>query len=168
MVVMGRIVAPFGVKGWVKVQPFADDALDWSEMAEWWLASSEDAPEAAWRPYALRECKAHGNILVAALDGVDDRNGSEALKGMLVGAPRSALPETVEDEYYWADLTGLAVVNTAGESLGTVAGLMSTGAHDILRVVAGDVERLIPFVKAYVLEVDSVARVIRVDWQKDW
>lgn len=168
MVVMGRIVAPFGIKGWVKVQPFADDAPDWGEMPEWWLASSDDAPEDTWKSYALRECKAHGNILVAALEGVDDRNASEALKGMFVGAPRSALPETTEDEFYWADLTGLAVVNTADESLGTVAGLMSTGAHDILQVVDGEVERLIPFVKAYVLEVDKVARLIRVDWQKDW
>lgn len=168
MIVMGRIVAPFGIKGWVKIQPFADDAPDWGEMPEWWLADSDDAPEGTWKSYALRECKAHGNILVAALEGVDDRNASEALKGMFVGAPRSALPETTEDEFYWSDLTGLAVVNTADESLGAVAGLMSTGAHDILQVVDGEVERLIPFVKAYVLEVDTVARLIRVDWQKDW
>lgn len=168
MVVMGRIVAPFGIKGWVKIQPFADDALDWGGMPEWWLAGSDDAPESAWKAYRLHECRAHGNILVAALDGVDDRNASEALKGMFVGAPRSALPATTEDEFYWADLTGLAVVNTAGEALGTVSGLMSTGAHDILQVVDGDVERLIPFVKAYVLEVDGAAGLIRVDWQKDW
>lgn len=168
MVVMGRIVAPFGIKGWVKVQPFADDALDWGDMPEWWLADADDAPEAAWKAYALRECKAHGTILVAALEGIDDRNASEALKGMFVGAPRSALPATTEDEFYWADLTGLGVVDAAGEPLGTVTGLMSTGAHDILQVADGETERLIPFVKAYVLEVDTATGLIRVDWQKDW
>lgn len=168
MVVMGRIVAPFGIKGWVKVQPFADDAPEWGELPTWWLARSDNTPESDWQGFALRECKLHGNILLASLEGVDDRNASEALKGMLVGAPRSALPETSEDEFYWADLTGLKVVNTAEEPLGTVAGLMSTGAHDILQVIEGDCERLIPFVKAYVLEVDTAAGLIRVDWQKDW
>lgn len=58
--------------------------------------------------------------------------------------------------------------NLAGEALGTVEGLLSTGAHDVLRVVDGESERLIPFVAAYAHEVDLAERRIRVDWQKDW
>ena len=70
------------------------------------------------------------------------------------------------------DLVGLAVENEAGEAMGTVAGLISTGAHDVLQVREGEgeegVERLIPFVAAYVLDVDLATRRIRVAWQKDW
>ena len=77
-----------------------------------------------------------------------------------------------EGEYYWGDLVGLDVVNEADEALGTVSGLLSTGAHDVLQVQSGEgkgaVERLIPFVAAYVLDVDLAARRIRVSWQKDW
>jgi len=168
MIVLGRIVAPFGVKGWVRVHPFGDDPLSWSEMPQWWLADDADAPESAWQPVRLAGFKEHGAGLVAAFVGHDDRNGAEALQGRFIGAPREALPKPDADEYYWGDLIGLAVVNQADEALGTVEALMSTGAHDVLQVRDGDEERLIPFVAAYVLDVDLAARTIRVDWQKDW
>lgn len=168
MIVMGRIVAPFGVQGWIKIHPFGDDPLSWRKMRQWWLAEDPEAPDESWTPLTLRACRAHGKGLIAAFEGVDDRNGAEALEGRYVGAPRQAMPATAEDEYYWADLIGLAVQNEAGEALGTVAGLLSTGAHDVLQVQDGDEERLIPFVAAYVLDVDLAARLVRVAWQKDW
>lgn len=168
MVVMGRIVAPFGIKGWVKVHPFGDDPLAWRDMPQWWLAENAEAPESEWQAIRLRELKPHGAGLVAAFEGLDDRSGAEALQGRYIGAPREALPETSDGEYYWGDLVGLKVVNAAGESLGSVAALMSTGAHDVLQVRDGDAERLIPFVAAHVLDVDLQAGVIRVDWQQDW
>jgi 16S rRNA processing protein RimM len=165
---MGRIVAPFGIKGWVKIQPYGDDPLDWAEMPQWWLAPSEDAPESACQMHALRDCRAHGNQLIASFEGITDRNAAETLKGLFVAAPREAMPDTDEDEYYWADLIGLAVVNQQGVELGVVDNLLSTGAHDVLRIKDGDTERLIPFVQAYVLEVDTAARRVLVDWQSDW
>ncbi len=122
-----------------------------------------------WREVGLKALKAHGEGLVLGLDGVSDRTAAEGLKGMLVGAPREALPATAEDEFYWADLVGLDVVNTAGEQLGKVAGLIETGANDVLRVVSADAaERLIPFVGAVVLAVEREAGRIRVDWGSDW
>ena len=168
MIILGRIVAPFGVKGWVKLHPFGDDPLSWREMPHWWLADSTDAPESAWQAVKLADFKEHGAGLVASFEGVDDRNGAEALQGRYVGAPREALPAPEKDEYYWGDLVGMTVTNQAGEALGIVQALMSTGAHDVLQVRDGDEERLIPFVAAYVLDVDLAARTIRADWQKDW
>ncbi len=168
MIVLGRIVAPFGIKGWVKVHPFGDDPAAWGEMPQWWLAEADDAADAEWQPVALRDMKPHGAGWVAAFEGVTDRDGAEALTGRFIAAPREALPRTEENEYYWADLVGLEVRNKADEALGTVAGLLSTGAHDVLQVKDGDEERLIPFVAAYVLDVDMPARLIRVDWEKDW
>jgi 16S rRNA processing protein RimM len=168
MIVLGRIVAPFGVKGWVKIHPFGDDPGSWSTMPQWWLGEADDAPDSAWQPVTLIDCKAHGAGWIAAFADHAGRDAAEALVGRYIGAPREALPRTEKDEYYWGDLVGLAVRNKADEALGTVESLLSTGAHDVLQVRDGELERLIPFVAAYVLEVDLAARVIRVDWEKDW
>jgi 16S rRNA processing protein RimM len=168
MIVLGRIVAPFGIQGWVRISPYGDDPLTWADMPQWWMAQDPDAPAAEWKPVALRDCKEHGGGLIALFEAHQDRNLAESLKGWYVGAPRNVLPATGDNEYYWADLTGLSVENVDGEQLGKVAGLLSTGAHEVLRVVDGDTERLIPFVAAYALDVNLDQGLIRVDWQKDW
>ncbi len=166
IVVLGRIVGPYGVKGWVRVHPFGDDPLSWKEMPVWWLAPSEDG---VWQEQELKSFKAHGDGLVAAFEAVTDRSAAEALKGWWIGAPRAALPPPAEDEFYWADLIGMQVVNTADELLGTVQGLIETGSNDVLRVAGTDgEERLLPFVDAVVLQVDGVERRIRVEWGLDW
>jgi 16S rRNA processing protein RimM len=165
IVVLGRLAEPYGVKGWLRLHPFGDDPLNWAEMSAWWIGR-EGGP---WRECGLKGLKAHGDGLVVLLDGITDRTAAEALKGVLVGAPREALPTTGNDEFYWGDLIGLEVVNTADERLGKVAGLLETGAHDVLRVVGDDnTERLLPFVGAVVLEVNKAAGQIRVEWGSDW
>jgi len=168
MIVLGRIAAPFGVKGWLKIQPFGDDPLTWGKMPYWWLAPEPEAPNEQWAQYALRGCQAHGKGLIVSLEGIVDRTAAEPFSGWYIAAPRESLPQPEENEYYWDDLVGMAVYDEAGEMLGEVTGLLSTGAHDVLQVQDGDVERLIPFVGAYVLDVDLVARSIRTAWQKDW
>ena len=172
MIVLGRIVAPFGIQGWVKIHPFGDDPASWRKLPHWWLSRDDNAPDAQWKQYTLTACRPHGKGLVAALAEVPDRNAAEAIDGFFIAAPREALPQPEENEYYWGDLVGLEVINEAAETLGTVRGLLSTGAHDVLQVQDGEgkgaVERLIPFVAAYVLDVDLATRRIRVSWQKDW
>lgn len=168
MIVMGRVVAPFGVKGWIRINPFGDDPLSWAEMPEWWISADSEAPQGQWKSVKVLSCQDHGGSLIAQVAEVPDRTAAEGLKGWFVGAPRESLPAPKEDEYYWADLIGLTVENLSGESFGKVVGLLSTGAHDVLQVVDGDTERLIPFVAAYAVEVDIAAGLIRVDWQKDW
>jgi len=165
IVVLGRFADPYGVRGWIRLQPFGDDPLAWGRLPVWWIAREGEA----WREVAPKGLKAHGDGLVAALEGVADRTAAEALKGFLLGAPRDCLPATGEDEFYWGDLLALDVENEAGERLGKVAGLIETGANDVLRVVADDgSERLLPFVSAVVRSVDREARRIRVDWGSDW
>ena len=170
MIVLGRILAPFGVRGWVKVHPFGDDPLEWRRMPQWWLGRNADAAEdpQAWVAYALADCKAHGKGIVAAFQGVEDRAGAESLEGAYIAAPREALPKPAKDEYYWGDLIGLAVFNGHGASLGVVTGLIETGAHDVLQLADGEIERLIPFVAAYVKQVDVPRRRIVVEWEADW
>lgn len=165
IVVLGRLADPYGIRGWLWLHPFGDDPLAWAEMPVWWIAR-EGEP---WRECRLKGLKVHGNGVVVLLDGIDGRTAAEAAKGILVGAPREALPTTEKNEFYWGELIGLDVINTAGERLGKVAGLIETGANAVLRVVGDDsVERLLPFVAAVVLAVEKEAGQIRVEWGSDW
>ena len=104
-----------------------------------------------------------------------DRDVAESLKGARIFVPRSSFPSTKEDEFYWVDLIGLAVRNREGLDLGTVSELMSTGPQTVLVLsqpnpddAAKPLERMIPFVSAYVDKVDMAARLILVDWQADY
>lgn len=161
---MGRVAAPYGVRGWVKIQPFTEYSDSLLDFPVWRLRA---AGGAAWQAFPVIEARLHGRYLVAHLEGLADRDRAEALVGCEVAVGRDELPPPGEDEYYWDDLIGLSVVNLAGDSLGRVAGLLETGAHDVLRVENGR-ERLIPFVGAVVREVDLAAGRIRVDWAADW
>ena len=168
IVVLGKIVGAYGLRGAVKVHPFADDPLAWAKLPTWWVGREGLAAE-AWRPTRVQSCKAYGEQLVAELECLADRDASEAAKGMLVGVPRAALPPAAKDEYYWADLIGLEVRNRADQSLGRVLGLIETPANAVLRVGDGEQsERLLPFVAAVVFDVDLAAKTMRVDWEADW
>ncbi|MBX3647191.1 MAG: ribosome maturation factor RimM [Rhodocyclaceae bacterium] len=169
MIVLGRITAPFGVRGWIKIQTYGDDPQALAKMPRWWLAPEEQATEAAWQPKLLAECKPHGKGLVARFAEIEDCNAAEKMIGLYIGAPREALPKTDKNEFYWADLVGLEVDNLAGERLGRVAELVRAGAHEVLDVrdESGN-QRLLPFVAAVVKEVDLVGRRIQVDWERDW
>ena len=182
---VGRIVDAWGLKGWLKVQPFAADPQALFSSRRWFLLPSEKAGPlrpatagAAIPPLLkITQVKEHGDVVVALAQEVPDRSAAEALRGARVFIGRASFPTPDPDEFYWVDLIGLAVVNRAGEALGTVAGLIDTGPHSVLRVTpavapagvgAQEAERLIPFVGAYVDEVSLERRLITVDWGLDY
>jgi 16S rRNA processing protein RimM len=171
LIVMGQVLAPFGVRGWLKIRPDTEAVGGLLEYRQWWLApkgSDPSRPE-LWHSFDVVDGEAHHEHLVAELGGVAGREAAAALKGSLIAVPREALGESPRGEYFWADLVGLSVLNRRGEVLGEVSGLLSNGAHDVLRVGAADGrERLIPFVGAHVDEVDLPNRQIRVDWELDY
>ncbi len=168
MIVLGRIAAPYGVDGWLKVHAFGDDPLSWKAMRLWWLADAADAPPAAWREIKLAGARLHSDTLVVRFEGVDDRTAAEALRGKFIAAPREALPKTARDEYYWGDLIGLPVINVEGVALGAVVDLIESGANTVLEVrdEAGQ-ERLLPFTAQVVKKV-RLGQGIEVDWGADW
>ena len=100
------------------------------------------------------------------------RGAAEALRGCRIFVPRSSFPSTQPDEYYWVDLMGCEVVNREGVALGQVQDLLSTGLQSVLvlhqKQDGRTLERMIPFVSAYIDEVDLNGRLIRVDWQTDY
>lgn len=122
----------------------------------------------------VRQAREQGDVVVATADGLEDRNAAEALKGARVYVSRSAFPTPDEGEFYWVDLIGLDVVNKEGEALGKVVDLLDTGPNSVLRCEgeAGEdgkpVERLIPFVSAFIVSVSLADRRIVADWGLDY
>lgn len=159
---MGRIAAPFGVKGWVKVQPYSEDPDALMDFTSWRVGRGAQQVQ-----YTVEAIQDHGNALVAKLAGIDDRDAAYALRGQEISVARSDLPPPDENEFYWSDLIGLAAVNREGVELGKVTGLLETGAHDVL-VVKGRREHLIPFVAAFVGKIDIGGGTIEVDWGEDY
>ncbi len=166
MVLLGRVLAPYGVKGWVKVEPFTESPETLRFFSEWRLGKGE--PTGAWKAVKVAESAEHSGNIVARFDGCMDRDAALGYRGMGIAVAKNALPPVQPGEFYLADLVGLQVVNVQGEGLGKIASLFSNGAHEILRVELDGNERLIPFVPAIVQDVDVKAGVVRVEWQSDW
>jgi len=177
---VGRIVDAWGLQGGIKIVPFSSDPQALFSSRRWFLRPPEGklpTRVTGTVPSLLHitQARSQGDVIVANVRDLADRTAAEALRGCRVFVPRASFPSTAPDEYYWHDLIGLAVVNREGESLGTVAGLLDTGAHSVLRVVPASTdgpsdggERLIPFVAAYVDGVDLTERRIMVDWGLDY
>lgn len=177
LIAVGYVSGAYGIAGWVRIQPYSDDADALLNVRKWWLGKPE-SPDL--RDIDMLQAKSHGGDVVAQLMGVADRNASEALKGYEVRIARSHFPVLSGNEFYWIDLIGLPVENLQGEQLGVVADLMDNGAHPILRVIKpaaesahdGETskapETLIPFVDHFVKTVDQTAKKITVDWGQDF
>jgi 16S rRNA processing protein RimM len=170
IVVMGQVLLPYGVHGWMRVRPHTAVPEGLLEYASWWLRPAAGGP---WRAAVPRGGRLHGDALLVQLEGVGSREAALALKGCDVGVTRDALPSVGSGEIYQADLVGLEVVNRAGVVLGRVVEVADFGAHPLLRVTrsgpaAMQEERLIPYVAAVVDAVDVPERRIVVDWGEDY
>jgi 16S rRNA processing protein RimM len=148
-VCLGVVAAAHGVRGQVKIRSF----------------TAEPAAVAAYGPLSDATgnrrftAKVHGapkdGVVVCSLTGIADRNAAEALKGVRLYVPRSALPELAAEQYYHADLVGLAVKTAEGAAVGTVKAVLDFGAGDVLEIAPpqGDT-LLVPFTRAAVPVVD--------------
>ena len=121
--------------------------------------------------------RAQGKGYIASLEGVNDRNAAELLRGHDIMVPKSALPALDDGEFYWDDLVGCTVRTQDDEGnaldLGTVNYLLETGANDVLVVRASETsidnrERLIPYIEDdVVVSVDLATTIIDVNWHPD-
>lgn len=171
---VGRIADAWGVKGWFKVLSYSADPEALFSSKRWFLLPTEKGVKSfeGTVKIAVKEAKDHSGSVVACAHDVSDRTTADALRGARIFISRSSFPTAATDEYYWVDLIGLDVINREDVPLGTVRELLSTGAQTVLVMEYqedGKVhDRMIPFVAAYVDDVDLKARRIRVDWQADY
>jgi 16S rRNA processing protein RimM len=182
-VVMGRIGAAYGLKGWVKLFSFTDPPANLLEHRKFFIVGNntgndaekvtEKVAEAALQEIEIDQARAQGQGFVGHIKGCDERDQTRNYTGKELLLPKQVLP-VLEEGYYWHQLEGLRVVNLAGEDLGVVHHLLATGANDVLVVHASVTsidkeERLLPYVWGQVvLEVDLDSGVIKVDWEKDY
>lgn len=167
VVVMARVGAPFGIKGWIKLQAFTQTADSLDAYASW-LLKVPGKVDATWQEFEVEDFAVNVKGVFAKLKGCDDRTAAEKLVKREIGIPRDALEETAEGEVFWIDLIGCEVVSTSGVKLGKVETLMETGANDVLVVKLGSEETLIPFIDDVILEVDREAKRITVSWSGEY
>ncbi len=164
---MGRVAAPYGVRGALKVQTLSAESAALLEHRQWWLRTR--AMPGQWQPWIVQSARMHGAALVAQVEGIDSREAAAVLRGAEIGVPRGDLPVLPPGEYYQGDLVGMQVANREGVAFGRVTGFLESGAHPLLQVTdEAGVERLIPWVGDYVLQVDVDAERIDVDWPADY
>ena len=164
LILMGRVMGVFGVRGDVKIESWSEPRAQIFRYQPWILRS----PNGVERELRGAKGRDTGKHVVATLPGCDDRDVAEAMRGTEIYVPRDVLPPPAPGEYYWVDLEGLRVITTEGVDLGEVAQMMSTGANDVM-VVRGDRERVLPFIQPdYVTSVDFESGVITVDWDPEF
>lgn len=167
LVELGVVRGAYGVKGWVRIAPHATDGGVLEAVHDWWLVRNGEA-----KRLTIEGCRRHGASILAKWPGCESKEAADAMKGAAVAVARGQFPRPGEGEHYLSDLLGSRVVNRTGEALGEVSGLRASEVAGVLRqwleVTDGIDTHLIPLVEPYVDEVDAAAKVVRVDWQRDW
>ena len=167
-VTLGRVAGVYGVKGWLRVTSFTRPVENLLNYSRWRLAREPEVE------VEVVEGRVHGRgvaVQLADAQGqtITDRDEAAKLVGASIQVERSELPALPKGQYYWVDLIGCKVETTAGEALGEVSDMTSNGAQDVMVVMDGKTERLIPFVQPNVVKkIDIDAGRIVCDWHADY
>jgi 16S rRNA processing protein RimM len=160
---VARIGAAHGVRGDVKLWSFTAEPL---AVADYGPFETEDGR----RTFEIERLRPQGEFLVAHLKGVPDRNAAETLRNTDLYVPRDRLPDIEEsDEFYFADLVGLAACDRTGATVGEVVGVHNFGAGDLIEIRLTDAREtiLLPFSDASVPAVDLAGGKVTVELPVD-
>lgn len=165
-IVVGKLGASYGIRGWLKVFSYTDSAENIFSYSPWFIKV-----RGTWQTFQLEDWKRHGQGYVGKLAGLDLREDAQLLTNAEIAINVDALPALSNEEFYWRELFGMMVVTTKGYDLGKVTDVLETGSNDVLVVAAnpkdafGQKERLIPFLDEQVIkQIDRTAQRIEVDW----
>ena len=147
-ILVGKIVAPQGIRGDVRVQTYSENPTDFQKFK----IQSSKFKESDFR---FIRVVPNSSVIIAHIAGFDDRNASETLRGTELFIERDALPELSDNEYYQTDLIGFSVVRD-GKKIGVVAGFQNFGAGDIIELDNGE---YVSFIGA---DVDMTAMEIKL------
>jgi 16S rRNA processing protein RimM len=154
---IGVITGAQGLRGAVRIKSFTADPVDID-------AYGPVSDEGGKRTFELKSIGQSKGVVVATLTGVTDRNAAEALKGLQLFVSRDRLPPAEDEEYYHADLLGLAAELVGGEPLGRITAVYDFGAGDAIEVTqTGGGVVMVPFTKAAVPTVDLSAGKVVID-----
>lgn len=169
LVKVGELKKPYGIQGWLWLFSYTEDREAIFAMQPWTIQTA-----LGQKTLTVKNWRQQGKGYVVQLNEVPDRTAAETMFGVALWADKGNLSDLAEDEYYWADLVGLTVISEPDNVvLGQVKELFETGAHAIMVVIptADSVdgeERLIPWHKQTVVDVDLAQKTLRVDWGVDY
>ena len=159
-VTIGKIVAPFGIRGELKVRSFTDIPDRFVKLEAIYLSPG-------YVSYALegvRLYKGGAEVLLLKLHGIDDATAAEAVRGSTICVPLSSLPQLPPNSYYQHDIVGLQVFNLNGTLIGVIEDIMVTGGNDVYIVKAPNGKQiLIPAIKDVVKQIDLTHQVMYID-----
>lgn len=170
--VVAKFGAPFGVRGAIHIRSFTQPVQNFADYLTepspfFWRGTQRGA---RWQALTLQALNPHKGQFVAQVQGFAQREDLSPLKGAEIALSAALLPRLAEDEYYWREMIGRRVKNTAGIDFGTVVDLLETGVHDVLVIetdtAGATVRRLIPFVREFVVGVTD--ELVEVQWPEDW
>lgn len=156
-ILLGHIAGAHGIRGEVLIKTY-------TEAPENVGAYGPLSDESGSRTFNLKSARATPKGVVARLQGIDDRNAAEALKGIALYIERERLPAAADGEFYHADLIGLAAVAGDGKPVGEIVAVQNYGAGDLLeiRLAGSSKTELVPFTDACVPQIDIAARRVVV------
>ena len=153
-VLVGKVLAPIGVRGEVKVDVHSDVSYRYSPGAVLYIDGSS---------FPVVSCRTTPRVMVVLFGGVDSRAAAETLRGKTICVPESDVPSLPEGTYYHYEVVGMRVFTIDGDDLGTVTEILVTGANDVF-VVSGDRgEKLVPALAGVVVGVDVKNNCLTVD-----
>lgn len=149
---LGTIVKPQGVRGEVKLRHETDDPARFTDLTTVYFKKGEQ-----YLPMAVTDARVSGNDAFLTLEGVNDRDAAEALRGQAVYIDRAHARELGEGEVFIADMLGMRAVDTEGREVGTLTDVLQNGATDVLVFHTPRGSMMAPFLKRLVVELDAAA-----------
>ena len=168
-VLVGEIMGPHGLKGWVRVFSYTRPVNQILDYSPWQLVSPSETEE-----FIISCSRVTGKKILVLFEECRSRNMADELKARQIFVDKSQLPSLESGDFYWNDLIGMQVKSTDGVFFGNVGSLMETGANDVLVVspATGSCdgrERLIPYVEGeIILKVDQNSNQITVNWHSNY
>lgn len=154
---IGKIKDAHGLKGEVYLLVFSGE-ISWASEVNQLNLLTEDQPDQA-KTFKIKKSKPHKKGLILTLEGVNDRNQSEAIKGMLVQIPEELLKSNSGEAIYLKEVLNFKVMNHKA-CIGVVKEFSSNGAQDLLVVEGDDRESLVPFIEEFIESIDFEACVV--------
>lgn len=160
--IIGKFGSVYGVKGWLKVISFTEPKANILDLMPWFINKNNQ-----WQLIAITDSRIQGKNIIVKIANIDERELAKNYTNIEIAIDTEQLPKLPKGEYYWSELEGLTVMNSAGNNLGQVDHILATGAHDVL-VVKNHCEHLIPYIDKVIMNIDLTNKFITVDWDTDF
>lgn len=164
-VIVGRFGSVHGVRGDIRVNSFTEPTKNILQYLPWQI---KPTAKSDWQTVEIAKSSWHNDQLIVQIADVTDRDEAKRYTNLDIAIEREQLPDTDQDEHYWTDLIGLAVVDLDGKALGVVDGFFETGSNDVMVVKRDQEEILIPYTSGtngVIKHVDLDNKTIKVDWE---